>query len=226
MTSPPSASAANASSTAAALLFTTRVAVWGTPWRANNCANRRCACSSRLPRSPFSRSNSRLLYPDAASVMRSTASRESGARPRLVWIITPLALITRRREYAVARSTRRSRACGSAISASSKLSQSRAPLEIFERNSSSSARAASVTFSRPCSETSAATSAILSNSSTAGNRRNISDLGTVVTALHRNPRRITPWRSSPAKAISRTGMAEACVSQTHQRQDEPASRRF
>ena len=92
-TSRPSARAARASSTAAALLLTTSDASAPvTPW--SSFARWTC----REPRVPASRSYSRFEYPPPTSTTRSSAARASGARPRFVWISTPVALRTRRKE--------------------------------------------------------------------------------------------------------------------------------
>ena len=50
----------------------------------------------RRPRSPSSRSNSRLQYPRATAATASIASSASGARPSPVWSKIPVALITGR----------------------------------------------------------------------------------------------------------------------------------
>src|SRR3970282_1592522 len=51
------------------------------------------AGAGRLRRAPASRSYSRFEYPLAALSIASSASNASGARPRFVWITTPVALI-------------------------------------------------------------------------------------------------------------------------------------
>ena len=90
-TSRPSASAATARRTAAALLLTTSAA--SAPVRSRS---RGATWSWREPRVPSSRSYSRFEYPPATSWMRSRARAASGARPRFVWTMTPVALRTRR----------------------------------------------------------------------------------------------------------------------------------
>ena len=57
-----------------------------------------CAC--REPREPDARSSSRFEYPLPTSTTRSRAAAGSGARPRFVWTITPVALSTGRIEAA------------------------------------------------------------------------------------------------------------------------------
>src|SRR5688572_1493447 len=88
-TSRPRASAASTSSTAAALLLTTRAA--SAPQAR---ASRVPACSWRDPLLPKPRRNSRLEYPEATSATAASAPAPSGARPRLVWTMTPVAFTT------------------------------------------------------------------------------------------------------------------------------------
>src|SRR6516164_3817306 len=89
ITSPPRASAASVTSTAAAQLFTTMTASAPVRRRSN-----RAQWTSRLPRAPAATSYSRLVYSVATRRNSSITSRESGARPRFVCRITPEALMT------------------------------------------------------------------------------------------------------------------------------------
>ena len=77
------------SSVAAALLFTTTAA--SAPVRRQSSAS---ACTSRRPRLPRPRSYSSVEYPRATAAIRSIADSASGARPRFVWMMTPVALMT------------------------------------------------------------------------------------------------------------------------------------
>ena len=88
-TSRPCASAASASSTPAALLFTAIAACAPVSSQSNAST---CAC--RPPRVPCSNSYSRFEYPLATESIASSASNASGARPRFVCTTTPVALIT------------------------------------------------------------------------------------------------------------------------------------
>ena len=87
---------------AEALLFTARAASAPVSWRKRDC---NFAC--REPRRPVERSSSRLEYPWAAWLAASMAARLRGARPRLVWITTPVALITGRGSARMVSSIRR-----------------------------------------------------------------------------------------------------------------------
>src|SRR3990172_4435106 len=91
ITSRPRAWPARHSNTAAALLLTT----WAhsAPVRARSIPS---TSDRRDDRFPSARSNSRFEYPRAVSTTAATASSGNGARPRLVWTITPEALITLR----------------------------------------------------------------------------------------------------------------------------------
>ena len=99
ITSRPAASVLSTRTVAAALLLTTSaasapVSVWKRP----------CTWSSRSERRPEPRSACRLENPAATSASACCAASESGARPRLVWSRTPVALTARRRLRAAARS--------------------------------------------------------------------------------------------------------------------------
>ncbi len=83
------ASAVNASRTAAALLLTTSAS--SAPVSRVSSA---CAWLSRLPRFPLARSNSSVAYPWAQSWIACKAAALSGALPKLVCKMTPVALIT------------------------------------------------------------------------------------------------------------------------------------
>ena len=84
------ASVFNTNSTAAALLLTTVAA--SAPVRRQIHSS---TWTSRSPRRPLAKSNSRLLAPEATAVMASIASRGSGARPRLVCSTVPVRFNTR-----------------------------------------------------------------------------------------------------------------------------------
>ena len=99
ITSRPAASVLSASTVAAALLLTTSaasapVSAWKRP----------CTWSSRSERRPEPRSACTLQNPPATSASACCAASESGARPRLVWSSTPVALTARRRLDAAERS--------------------------------------------------------------------------------------------------------------------------
>ena len=97
MISRPRASASAQSSSAAALLLTTRAAsASGTAAASASSAPR-----PRRARLPVASSNSTSVAP-AATRSASRAAADSGARPRLVWTMTPVALITCRRLVAYA----------------------------------------------------------------------------------------------------------------------------
>ena len=101
-TSRPSARAARTSRTAEAQLLTT-MAASAPQARASRAGARSC----REPRVPVSRSNSRVAYRPSPTVV------PHGARPRLVWSSTPVALITsvnRARRVSSTRSRARSAA--------------------------------------------------------------------------------------------------------------------
>src|SRR5690606_11962301 len=96
----------SASTTAAALLFTTSAA--SAPV---NSVSREAQWSYRDPRSPDSRSYSRFVYDSAARSTAARAAAASGARPRFVCSTTPVALITGRidgRRHAASRARTRS----------------------------------------------------------------------------------------------------------------------
>ena len=84
------------SSVAAALLLTTTAA--SAPVSCAEEGRRRAGRVGRGGR--CARSNSSVEYPRATSATRSMAACDSGARPRFVWMITPVALMTRRSEPA------------------------------------------------------------------------------------------------------------------------------
>ena len=88
MTSLRLAMAERPRSSAEALLFTTRAASAPVSWQRRGST---WACLA--PLRPSSRSNSRSVYPTATRRIASVASRLRGARPRLVWMITPVALM-------------------------------------------------------------------------------------------------------------------------------------
>src|SRR3990172_12200601 len=90
MTSRPAASAARPSSTAAALLLTAKPA--SPPVVISSSPS---TCVWREPRSPVSGSISRSVYPDSTARTASCAAWLSGARPRLVWMMIPVALMAR-----------------------------------------------------------------------------------------------------------------------------------
>ena len=93
-TSRPAASAARISIVAAALLLTT-IGGLGAGERGEQRLRRaRCATRACRPRGRIRDSSSRARSPPAAS----SAAGAIGARPRLVWMMTPVALITGRSE--------------------------------------------------------------------------------------------------------------------------------
>src|SRR5215831_3826383 len=96
MISRPVASAVAASTSAAALLLTRCTA----PAAGTARASASSAPAPRRPRFPEARSNSTSVQPAAARTA-SRAAADSGARPRLVCTITPVALITGVSEAAV-----------------------------------------------------------------------------------------------------------------------------
>src|SRR5277367_6347042 len=184
MTSPFSASVLSARRTAAALLLTTMVEIFGSATRAEASAstrastcssrslrNRRSTCTSRVPRSPVSRSNSRLEYPAAIWRMCSSAESGSGARPRLVCRMTPVALMTVRSEYFSACRTRRATALSNPERAKLTPLSSRRLAAISSRSDDRTARTASVTGIWPSVEMSAANSGLRKSSSTEGSLR-------------------------------------------------------
>ena len=89
-TSRPRASPPRASSSAPAALLTTSAA--SAPVASRSSAS---AAAPRRPRVPAARSYSTAAYP-AASATAALAAADSGARPRLVWSTTPVALTTAR----------------------------------------------------------------------------------------------------------------------------------
>ena len=177
-TSLRSASVLRTSSNAAALLLTTVAAAAPVSRRSQGST-----WSSRSPRRPVTRSNSRLEAPAATRAMASRACCGSGARPRFVCSTVPVRLKTERSDGAPSASTLA--AMDSAMAPSSEAS---APLSTGNetegsrsighsgsarscrnaRSAASSARTASSTALRPCSATSAATDAQPSTRSTAG----------------------------------------------------------
>mmetsp|Transcript_6298 Transcript_6298/g.25483 ORF Transcript_6298/g.25483 Transcript_6298/m.25483 type:complete len:215 (+) Transcript_6298:77-721(+) len=149
MASRPRASAAMPSKTAAALLLTTVAA--SAPVSSQSRSSMR---SSRSPRRPVSRSNSRLL---GAAIRPSTccsAASASSARPRLVWMTVPVRFSTARIDGVSRACTCAARACGSASSSP----RGRLPATARARSASSSALASRATSVWPCSATSGALS--------------------------------------------------------------------
>ena len=100
ITSLPSAKADNPRSNAEALLFTTKEASAPVISLSKDC---RCDCLE--PLLPLDRSNSRSEYPALAANAASIALSLRGDLPRLVWIITPVALITRLGDWTVSNAT-------------------------------------------------------------------------------------------------------------------------
>ena len=138
-TSPPRAVAHRASSTAAALLFTTRASF--APVTVHNTSR---TWSCREERSPRARLYSRSVYDEAAMVTARTASSGSRARPRLVCTTTPVALMTRRSDGETAAASRRA-AQGTMAAAVTAPPSSSPPSRISRRKRSSTARTASTT---------------------------------------------------------------------------------
>ena len=103
MTSLPGASAAVASNRAAAPLLTTSAS--SAPGHAAKSAWVAPA-PRRDERRPVSRSISTSVYP-AAACSASIAASGSGARPKFVWMITPVALMTGCKEWVLWSAKRR-----------------------------------------------------------------------------------------------------------------------
>src|SRR5437660_8298259 len=162
ITSPPRASAARVTSTAAAQLFTT-IAASAPVKRVSNSA----VCTSRFPRAPASRSYSRLLYCVALRRNSSTTVCGSGARPRFVCRITPVALITGCSERERIRSTSLLMSSSTEAAFSPNAVQFESPA-MRERKSASTVRATSTTRLRSTRLESAASLGWASNSSTEG----------------------------------------------------------
>ena len=120
----------------------------------------------REPRRPVARSNSRLLYPRATSPTAAIASSANGARPRLVWITIPVALIT-------CRNPGRARFANSAPARCSSSSDpgAAAPSRIASRAAASTRRSASVSAAAPYRCASAAASGNSSSFCTCGSAR-------------------------------------------------------
>ena len=137
------ARALSSSTTAAALLFTTAAA--GAPVSRHSQG---AMWSSRSPRSPRSRSYSRLEAPSATCRIASMASGGKGARPRLVCSTVPVRLKTGRREGRIRAATRRRTAV--AMASLGSLSGGVVLVEVVARRSASSSRIASRTTVRPC----------------------------------------------------------------------------
>ena len=156
-TSRPSASAASASSTAAALLLTTsaRLRAGQPSQRVGDVLLPRPALAGRRGRARGSSSRA------PTSTTRSSALDGSGARPRFVWTITPVALSTRRSDGARSRSSSaRAAATGSPGSP---------PARIASRARSSALRAAAVASARGA----AASTSSPSSRSTDGRSRSV-----------------------------------------------------
>ena len=86
-----------------------------------SCVSSVAACTVREPRVPAATSYSRLVSPRPPPRCVRSAAPASGARPRLVWTMTPVALTTdrsRRRDAARRRGSRRSRMMSAAASGS------------------------------------------------------------------------------------------------------------
>src|SRR5438477_2223541 len=103
--------------------------------------------------------------------MSSSAESASGARPRFVCRMTPVALITLRREKQSDWRTSRSTALATPESASSRPSASRSPVAISSRNLESTSRADSVTAACPSREMRSAIAGARNSSSTEGSLR-------------------------------------------------------
>ena len=78
-----------ARASAAALLFVTNAS--SAPVSATRCSS---AVRTRAPRRPVSRSSSRSRYRPARSAAACATATAHGARPRFVWTMTPVALMT------------------------------------------------------------------------------------------------------------------------------------
>ena len=88
-TTPPRPASPTARAMAAALLLVTNASsppVSATRWSS--------ATRARGPRRPVERSSSRSRYPPARSAAAAATPAGHGARPRFVWMITPVALMT------------------------------------------------------------------------------------------------------------------------------------
>ena len=164
ITSPPPARAESTRNAAAAQLLTTIAA--SAPVTS---AIRPSTYSPRRPRPPASRSYSTVQYPEA-STSAAWARSDNGARPRLVWMITPVALITRlnrscrrRTHISTARiSARRARSCSAAF-----------PVITSLRTESTARRANSVTRAWPASAMSERLKSERTNSSIDGKLRKV-----------------------------------------------------
>ena len=185
ITSPSRANAASVTSTAAAQLFTT-IAASAPVSRVNNSA----VCTSRFPRAPASRSYSRFEYCVALRRNSSTTLSGSGARPRFVCKITPVAFITGWSELARIRSTsaemRSSRALRSQVIGEISLRMEDAICPVMRaRRSSRTVRAISTTRLRSTRCASAASRGCASNSSTEGICRSSSPCSAEIARLVR-----------------------------------------
>ena len=104
MTSPPAASSFSARKIGRGVVVDGDAGRAGQPFQQMSRYGRR-ACRAGRPRGRIPDSNSR----------RAARSEASGARPRLVWRTTPVALITRRSEGTSRRSRLRSTSVGTAV---------------------------------------------------------------------------------------------------------------
>src|SRR6266704_3229853 len=140
---------------------------------------------SRLPRAPASRSYSRLLYCVAVRRNSSTTDSESGARPRFVCRMTPVALMTGCSECARIRSTHS--AIVPSISPTERTATTLAASSpaMRPRRSASTARATSTTTLRSTRFESAARRGWRSNSSTEGIWRRSSACSAEIARLAR-----------------------------------------
>ena len=189
MTSRPEARAVSPRRTAEALLFTARAASAPVNWRRSDSS---WACLD--PRRPDSRSNSRLEYPRAVSSTARMAAELRGARPRLVWMTTPVALITRRGSALTDSSTRRH-----TRDATSSSPAAVSPCRTRALACSSSCRTRSTTQSRLNVEATSATSGVARTLSTLGKFLNCIELcGDGFTAEYSSTARPPVW-TNPTK---------------------------
>src|SRR6185437_5541946 len=174
-TSPPSASEFSARTVAAAQLFTTVAARPRTasapPLSASTRRINSSTRESRRPRPPVSKSNSRLQYPRAVSSMRRIAASLSGARPRFVCKITPVALITRRSEGRVIVLNSCATLAARLSTSVRRLSSVCAPILTRSRMRPSAVRPASTTNSRGHSRSNSLPASLARNCPNCGNRR-------------------------------------------------------
>src|SRR5256886_5683689 len=192
-TSPPRASAASVTSTAAAQLFTTMAA--SAPVKRVNSS---VVCTSRFPRAPASRSYSRLLYCVALRRNSSTTVSVSGARPKFVCKITPVALITGCSDRERIRSTSLPMSSSTEAAFSPSAVQFESPAR-RERRSASTSRETSTTRLRSTCFESAASLGWASNSSTDGIwRSNSACSAEIVLLLPASMRTFQHTAGSPA----------------------------